>query len=181
MAFMAGVGLAVFNTYLLFYMDELGSSKTLMGITMVVATISEIPIFFFSNRLISRMKAHGLLVFGVAMTGIRLLLLAAVNQPIGVSVLQLMNGLTYSAVWVAGVTYANDNAPRGISSTAQGLFGSVLMGFGAATGNFLGGFLIDAYDTRVMFLFFGVLVLGSLAFFSFVERRLPAETLEPLI
>jgi MFS family permease len=181
MSFMAGIGLAVVNTYLLFYMDELGSSKTLMGLTLVVATIAEIPILFFSNRLISRLKAHGLLVFGVAMTGIRLLLLAAVTQPIGVTVVQLMNGLTFSVIWVAGVTYANDNAPRGISSTAQGLFGSVLMGFGAATGNFLGGFLIDAFDTRLMFLFFGVLVLGSLAVFSLVERRLPAETLEPSI
>jgi PPP family 3-phenylpropionic acid transporter len=181
MSFVAGIGLAVVNTYLLFYMDELGSSKTLMGITMVVATIAEIPILFFSNRLISRLKAHGLLVFGVAMTGIRLLLLAAVNQPIGVTVVQLMNGLTFSAIWVAGVTYANDNAPRGISSTAQGLFGSVLMGFGAATGNFLGGFLIDAFETRLMFLFFGVLVLGSLIIFSLVERRLPAEALEPSI
>ena len=180
-AFVAGVGLAVVNTYLLFYMDELGSSKTLMGVTMVVATISEIPILFFSNRLISRLKAHGLLVFGVAMTGIRLLLLAAINQPIGVTVVQLMNGLTFSAIWVAGVTYANDNAPRGVSATAQGLFGSVLMGFGAATGNFLGGFLIDTFDTRVMYLFFGVFVLGSLAIFSLVDRRLPAETIEPSI
>jgi MFS family permease len=92
-----------------------------------------------------------------------------------------MNGLTMSAIWVAGVTYANDHAPRGVSATAQGLFGSVLMGFGAATGNFLGGILIDAFDTRVMFLFFGVLVLGSLAIFSLVERRLPVETLEPSI
>jgi PPP family 3-phenylpropionic acid transporter len=181
MAFMAGIGLAVVNTYVLFYMDELGSSKTLMGITMVVATISEIPILFFSNRLIVRLKAHGLLVFGVAMTGIRLLFLAAVNQPIGVTVVQLMNGLTFSAIWVAGVTYVNDNSPRGVSATAQGLFGSVLMGFGAATGNFLGGILIDAFDTSFMYLFFGVLVLGSLVVFSFVERRLPAESLEPSI
>jgi PPP family 3-phenylpropionic acid transporter len=181
MAFMAGIGLAVVNTYLLFYMDELGSSKTLMGVTMVVAIIAEIPILFFSNRLISRLKAHGLLVFGVAMTGIRLLLLAAVDQPIGVTVVQLMNGLTFSVIWVAGVTYANDNAPRGVSATAQGLFGSVLMGFGAATGNFLGGILIDTFGTRVMYLFFGVIVLGSLAVFSLVERRLPAETLQPSI
>jgi len=181
MAFMAGTGLAVVNTYGLFYMNELGSSKTLMGITMVVATVSEIPILFFSNRLIARLKAHGLLVFGVAMTGIRLLLLAAVNQPIGVTFVQLMNGLTFSAVWVAGVTYVNDKAPRGVSATAQGLFGSVLMGFGAATGNFLGGILIDAYGTSFMYLFFGVLVLGSLVVFSLVERRLPAETLESSI
>jgi len=181
MAFMAGIGLAVVNTYLLFYMDELGSSKTLMGVTMVVATVAEIPILFFSNRLISRLKAHGLLVFGVAMTGIRLLLLAAVDQPIGVTVVQLMNGLTFAAIWVAGVTYANDNAPRGVSATAQGLFGSVLMGFGAATGNFLGGILIDTFGTRVMYLFFGVVVLGSLAVFSLVERRLQAETLQPSI
>ncbi len=181
MVFVAGVGLAVVNTYLLFYMGELGSTKTLMGITMVVATISEIPILFFSNRLISRLKVNGLLVFGVAMTGLQLLLLAAVNQPIGITIVQLMNGLTFATVWVAGVNYANDHAPSGISATAQGLFGSMLMGFGAAAGNFFGGMLIDAFDARVMYFVFGMIVIVSLVIFTFIERRLPAESLETAI
>jgi PPP family 3-phenylpropionic acid transporter len=174
MAFVGGIGLATVNTYLLYYMSELGSTKTLMGIGMVIATIAEIPVLFFSNRLIKRFRAYGLLVLGLAVTGLRLLLFSAVSMPVGIIVVQLLQGLTYPAIWVAGVTYANENAPAGMSATAQGLFGSVLMGFGAATGNFFGGLLIDAYSVRFMYLFFGIAVLSSLILLSLVERRLPA-------
>ena len=92
-----------------------------------------------------------------------------------------MNGLTFSAVWVAGVNYANDHAPSGISATAQGLFGSMLLGFGAAAGNFFGGMLIDAFDARVMYFVFGMIVIVSLVIFTFIERRLPTESLETAI
>jgi MFS transporter, PPP family, 3-phenylpropionic acid transporter len=181
MAFVGGIGLTVVNTYLLYYMGELGSSKTLMGITMVVASLSEIPVLFFSNRLISKLKSNGLLVLGLAVTGIRLLLLAAVKQPAGILVVQLLQGLTFPAIYVAGVTYANENAPSGMSATAQGLFGSVLMGFGAATGNFFAGLLIDSFSTQFMYFFFGILVIGALGVFTLVERRLPAVSIEQSI
>jgi PPP family 3-phenylpropionic acid transporter len=173
MAFVGGIGLAVVNTYLFYYMGELGSSKTLMGIGMVLATLSEIPVLFFSNHLIKRFKAHGLLILGLTVTGARLLLFSAVTMPIGIIFANMLQGLTFPAIWVAGVTYANENAPIGMNATAQGLFGSVLMGFGAATGNFFGGIMIDAYGTRFMYLFFGILVLSSIFILSQVERRLP--------
>ena len=181
MAFVGGVGLAVVNTYLVNYMVELGSSKILIGFTMLIASLSEIPVFFFSNRLIKRFKANGLLRMGLAVTGIRLLLFAIVSMPIGIIFVQLLQGFTFPVIWVAGVTYANENAPAGLSATAQGLFGSVLMGFGAATGNFFGGILFDAYSTRFMYLFFGILVLTSLIILSFVERRLPAISYEKAV
>jgi MFS family permease len=175
MAFVGGIGIAVVNTYLFFYMGELGSSKTFMWIGMVIATLSEMPVLFFSNRLIKRFNSYGLLVIGLAVTGIRLLLFAMVSMPIGVVLVQLISGLTFPLIWVAGVTYANEHAPIGMNATAQGVFGSVLMGFGAATGNFLGGFLIDSRGTQFMYMFFGVLVLGTLIIFSLIERRLPKE------
>jgi PPP family 3-phenylpropionic acid transporter len=181
MAFVGGVGLASVNTYLFYYMGELGSSKTLMGIGMVIATLSEIPALFFSNRLINLFKAYGLLVLGLAVTGVRLLLFAAVDLPIGIVFVQLLQGLTFPVIWVAGVTYANENAPAGMSATAQGLFGSVLMGFGAATGNFFGGILIDAYSARFMYMFFGVLLIVSLFVFNLIERRLPVAINEQTI
>jgi MFS family permease len=181
MAFVGGIGLAVVNTYLFYYMGELGSSKTLMGIGMVLATLSEIPILFFSNHLIKKLKSYGLLILGLTVTGVRLLLFSAVTMPIGVIFANLLQGMTFPAIWVAVVTYANENAPIGMNATAQGLFGSVLMGFGAATGNFFGGIMIDAYGTRFMYLFFGILVLSSIFILSQVERRLPVALNEQTI
>jgi PPP family 3-phenylpropionic acid transporter len=100
-----------------------------------------------------------------------------VNMPVGIILVQLMSGLTFPLIWVAGVTYANEHAPVGLNATAQGIFGSVLMGFGAATGNFLGGFLIDSQGTQFMYMFFGILVLGALLLFTLIERRLPEEAM----
>ena len=65
-------------------------------------------------------------------------------------------------MWVAGVSYANEIAPPGMGATAQGLFGGVMMGLGAATGAVIGGMLYDRIGPRNMFVCAAVaVVMGS--------------------
>jgi PPP family 3-phenylpropionic acid transporter len=175
LAFVGGMGFASVNTYLFAYMQELDASKTTMGLALTISTLSELPVLFFADRLLRRLRAHGLFVLAMGVTGIRLLLYAAVSFPAGVLVFQLLNGLTFPAAWVAGVSYADENAPPGMSATAQGLFGAMVFGFGAAAGGFLGGLLLESIGGRGMYLVFGLTVLASTAAITFVERRLPAE------
>ena len=84
-----------------------------MGVSITLSTISELPVLLFSNRLLKRLKPHGLLVLGMGMTALRLLLFAAASTATEVLVFQLINGLTFGAVWVAGVSYAEQSAPPG--------------------------------------------------------------------
>jgi PPP family 3-phenylpropionic acid transporter len=108
-------------------------------------------------------------------TGIRLLLFAASGTPSLVLFIQLLNGLTFPAMWVAGVSYADENAPAGMSTTAQGLFGAMVLGFGAAVGGFIGGPLLESMGGRGLYLVFGVVVLATVAIVTLIQRRLPAE------
>ena len=172
MAFACGVGFASVNTYLFAYMQELGASAGVMGLALTLATLSELPVLFFADRLLKRLGSFGLLTLGMAVTGIRLLLFAAVSAPAGVLAFQFLNGLTFPAVWVAGVSFAYENAPPGLRATAQGLFGAMVFGFGAAVGGLLGGLLLEAVGGRAMYLVFGLLVLGSLALLAPLERRI---------
>ena len=110
-----------------------------MGIALTIATLGELPILFFANRLLKRFGAYGLLVLGLIITGVRLLLYAGFNFPAGILIFQLLNGMTFPMVWVAGVSYADENAPEGMKATAQGLLGAMIFGIGAAAGGFLGG------------------------------------------
>jgi oligosaccharide:H+ symporter len=174
MAFMCGVGFASVNTYLFPYMQELNASESSMGLALTLATLSELPVLFYADRLLKRFGSFGLLTLGMAATGVRLLLFAAVSAPAGILAFQFLNGLTFPAVWVAGVSFAYDNAPPDLSATAQGLFGAMIFGFGAAAGGLLGGILLEAIGGRAMYLVFGVLVLLSLALLAPLERRLAA-------
>lgn len=173
MAFVSGIGLASINTYLLPYMQELHASQSLMGVALGLATLSELPVLFLAERLLKRLKPHGLMVFGMLVIALRLLLYAAVSTPAGVLIFQIVNGPTFATVWVASVSYADASAPPGLKATSQGLFAAVIFGFGAAIGGLLGGLLLQAIGGRGMYLVIGLLVLVCLGGFIWVERRLP--------
>jgi PPP family 3-phenylpropionic acid transporter len=170
MAFICGVGMASINTYQFVYLAEIGASKSLMGLALTISTLSELPVMFFGDRLLKRFRPRGLLVLGMLVIGVRVLLYAAFNSPIAILILQLIHGFTFPAIWIAGVSYAHENAPDGLRATAQGLFGAMMMGIGAGVGGFLGGLLIGSIGGRGMYLVFGVLVLLSVMVFTLIEH-----------
>jgi PPP family 3-phenylpropionic acid transporter len=172
MVFIAGIGMATINNYLFVYLQSLGASKTLMGFALTVSTLSEIPAMFFSDRLLRRFGARGMLVIAMTTIGLRLACYALTTQPWVVLVIQLCHGLTFAAIFTAGVHFASQIAPPGMQATTQGMFSGMLMGFGSAAGGLLGGFLLDRFSPGGMYAVVGALVLGGLMVFLLVERKL---------
>jgi len=175
LAVASGVALAAINTYFFPYMKELGAQESVMGLALTLGTLSEIPVLFFGNRLVKRFRPYGLLVLAMLVTVVRFLLYAVSGTPNLALVVQLLNGLTFPAMWVAGATYADENAPAGMGTSAQGIFGATVFGLGNAVGGFTGGLLLESVGGRGLFLVFGVVLLAIVALVTLIERRLPAE------
>ena len=171
-ALLGGIGASTAASYLFPYMAGLGASESTMGLALTVATVTELPIFFFGDRLIRRFTASGLLTLSLVLLGIRSLLYAAASTPSMVLLVQVFGGTIFPAMWLAGVAYADENAPPGLKSSAQGLFGATTFGVGAAVGGFVGGPLLESIGGRGMFLVFGVVILVGLALVEGI-RRLP--------
>lgn len=173
LAFLGGVGSFSVAAYLFPYMAELGASESTMGLASSIATLTEVFIFFFGNRLVKRFGSYGLLFLALVLSGIRSLLYGLVSTPGMVLVLQALGGTIFPAIWLAGVSYADENAPLGLKSSAQGLFGAMMFGVGSAVSGFAAGLLLESIGGRGMFFVLGIIILAGLAIAEGVRRLFP--------
>lgn len=169
--FINGLASGVLNNFLFLYLDQLGASRSLMGISLLVATLSEVPIFFFGERLLKRLGARGLILLSLAATVLRMTAYAIMPAPIYALPINLLHGFTFSAMWIAAVSYANRAAPPGMGATAQGLLSGISMGLAGAIGALVGGYLYETVGPATTFGVAGGAVCLGLIFFALVGRR----------
>jgi len=153
----------------------LGANETTMSLALTIGTIGEVPVMFFGNYLLKSLKAYPLFIFSLVITALRLLLFSIAGSPNQALVFQLLNGLSFPAMWMAGVAYTDKLAPAGMSASAQGIFGAVVFGIGTAIGGFLGGLLLGSLGAKTMCLIFGLITLATVAIVLVIGKLLPAE------
>ena len=172
-AFVCGMAFMSINAYLSAYMAEYGIGESVLGYALGIATLAELPMLFYGDRLLVKLKPHGMLILSMITTMVRLFLYAIFVTPAGILVFQLINGVTFASLWVAGVSYVNEIAPPGLSATAQGIFGATVFGFGSAVGGFLGAILLESVGGAAMYAFFGALMLAATIAYLLLVRQLP--------
>jgi PPP family 3-phenylpropionic acid transporter len=175
--FVSGIGSSILTNFLFLRLNDLGSSTTLMGTALIVATVSELPVFFFSGRLIKRGGARSLLVLSLFAYVLRGLAVSFLAVPWQVLPIQLLHGLTFSITWVAGVTYAREIAPPGMGATAQSLFSGAFFGLGGSVGALIGGILYQEAGSAALFRWMALLVFCIAVFFLWSGRESRAEKL----
>lgn len=163
--FISGLNLAIVTNYLFLYFDGMNMSRSMMGWGLTIATISEVPVLFFADRLIKRLGSQGVLFLSLIANILRSLGYAFSYTPWIALSLQGLHGLTFSAMWAAGVSYASEIAPPGMGATAQSVFFSVVFGLSGISGGLLGGILFESFGGNGMFLWSGSGVLLATIFF----------------
>ena len=161
--FVGGMGTATIHSFFFLYMEDLSASRWIMGLSLSVATISEIGVFFFADKLLARWGTVRVLAVAMGMLVVRLLAYSVITTVGWALAVQLLHGLTFSAMWVAGVAHAKKLAPPGLGATAQGLLTSVYFGMGSAAGSTVGGFLYQTVGPFAMYRWAAIWVVGGLA------------------
>lgn len=162
LAVIAGMGFSVINNYLFPYMKSFGATESIMGLSLTISVLAEIPVLFFAHVFIRRIGTQRVLHLAVFLTVLRMLLMVVFDSVLGILFAQLLNGLNFPLFWAAGVSFADENSPAGTKSMALGLFSAMVVGFGFALGGLLGGILLEAIGGRWMFLVMSLLTLVGL-------------------
>lgn len=165
-----GITLGVLLSYQFLYMEELGAGRTLMSLSLVFATLSEVPFWFISAGLMRRFGTSKMIALALAMATVRNLAMGLLTAPWPVLPINLLHGPSFAILWAAGVADADAAAPPGLGATAQGLFSGMMFGLGSALGGFLGGPAYEAIGFAQLFMLMGWLSLGMLI--VFVAARL---------
>jgi PPP family 3-phenylpropionic acid transporter len=174
-AFAGGLALTVSNNYFFPLLRELGAKESLMGIALSIGAVLEFPVLFFGSRLIRFFKPYGLFMVSMAITGIRLILFGLNASPDSALLIQLLAGLSFPPLMMAGIAYAHEHSPPGMGATFQGLFAAMVFGIGAAAGGFLGGPLLETLGGRGLFLVYGILTLSITGIGAAIGLLLPKE------
>jgi MFS transporter, PPP family, 3-phenylpropionic acid transporter len=171
--FLVGASINAVNSFYPLFLQSLGGGAGLFGFSIAISSLSELPIFFFSGRLLRRLGAGGMLAMALAIYVLRWLFFSVAQSPEMAVAGQALHGLTFSALWAASVSYAEQQAPPRLGATAQGLLSGTVYGISAA-GSFGGGLIYAAAGPVALFrasALVVVLALLALAAARLVDRR----------
>ncbi|MCD6289831.1 MAG: MFS transporter [Anaerolineae bacterium] len=160
-----GIANSGMHSFLNIYIKESGGSEGLIGIVWGVSALTEVPVMFLAAPLIARIGTRRTLAIAYALYGVRWLLYGIMPRPQWAVPISLLHGVTFGALWVAGVGYADALAPDELKATAQGMFSATFFSVSGVIGTLVGGILFDWIGPAAMFQVYAVLAIIALALF----------------
>lgn len=164
--FAVGLAVSMHLTFFSIYLDELGAHEGLIGLSWAIASLSNVPVFFYVGTLIGRFGPTRVLFFGAFLFGIRWLLYALVSNPFIILALQSMHGVCFALFYSSAVTFVSKVAPDELQTTGQGIFGALFyFGLSGIVGSLMGGIIFDRLGASVMYKIGGIIcILVALLF-----------------
>lgn len=150
-AFLSGVMIGVMANFQFLWLEELGASSTLLGVTQSLACASEVPFFFISEHVLRKFGVMPVLAATMTSYLIRVAWYSALTDPWWTLPAELLHGITFALGWSASTNYAFELLPRELAATAQALLAAAQWGLGCAVGAVVGGVIYSQWGARVLF------------------------------
>jgi PPP family 3-phenylpropionic acid transporter len=145
------------------YYRELGGNNILLGWSMVISSLSEIPFLLYANRIFERIRlTHILLVTSVA-TAARWFAFSFLENPYIILPVQMLHGLMFIVLTVTMAMFINREVPKELKASGQTLNGLLNLGVARIVGSFFGGFASEAFGIRSVFYYCGWIAVACAA------------------
>lgn len=119
-SFFLGFSNGLFFNFLNWYLEDLGASKSLMGLATIFRAAALIIAYTF-NAFLSELCGHVyLMLFSVAGYLILFGSFSIIHNPLWALPLEFLEGITYGTTWSTAVTHLADATPKGGAATMQG-------------------------------------------------------------
>jgi MFS transporter, PPP family, 3-phenylpropionic acid transporter len=163
---------AIWNFYST-YLKENGGTDSLVGYGLSFQGLCELPIFYFSARIILKLGLKTTLLITVMATVVRMVLYYFIKTPLPTLPVELLHGFSWSLFWVVCVEYVNKLVDEHWLATGQSLLYAAYFGVGAIAGNYWASYFIDKgmNVANVFLLNAGVVFIVVLLLLFFMKNK----------
>ncbi|MBS1610210.1 MAG: MFS transporter [Bacteroidetes bacterium] len=141
--FLVSVGATAIWNFYSAYLKENGASDSLVGYGLSFQGLCELPIFYFSARIILKLGLKLTLLITVSATVLRLVLYYFIKTPVATLPVELLHGFSWSLFWVVCVESINKLVDEKWQATGQSLLYAAYFGAGAIAGNYWVQYFLD--------------------------------------
>lgn len=159
------------------YFKEMGGDSVMLGWSMAISSLSELPFLLFSAKIYKRIPISIILLVAALASSLRWFLFSQIKVAYWLLPVQVLHGLIFIVLSVTLATIINREVPPEWKASGQTLNGLLSLGAARIIGSFLGGIMSSAYGMRQVFLYSSwvsmscVVVFGAVIFL----RRKQAE------
>jgi len=169
--FMSGVFWGYIESYLFWFLEDMGGTKSLMGLTLTLSAVSGVPVLIMSDKIFRTIGHPNVQIIGFLFYLIRLIGYSYIVDPYMCLLFEVMEAITTALMTTSAVAYAAELGTTKTLATIQGVVAGTYYGMGRGAGSFVGGFLMKGYGTRATFRILGVAAFAT-AIFYFLFNRL---------
>ncbi|MEB4794419.1 MFS transporter [Paenibacillus chondroitinus] len=166
--FIVQVTLGYYYAFFPIYFKEMGADSLLLGWSMVISSMSELPFLLFSGWIFKRVSISMILIIAALASGIRWFLFSIIDQPYWILPVQALHGVIFIVLSVTLATFINREVPSEWKASGQTLNGLLSLGAARIIGSFLGGIMSAAYGMRQVFLYSSWVSMATVVVFGLV-------------
>lgn len=165
-----GVTLGIANQYLAVYLKDIHAPGWLIGLSMTISALPEVPLMAIVPKMIGRWGVRLAFLVGIGVLPLRWLLYAVITEPLLTLPTHVLHGIGITALLVVGVIYIDRLLARHWRATGQALYSATLFGIGPSIGLFVAGPLYERGGISPVWIFSMLAGLVGLAIITWATR-----------
>lgn len=132
-------------TYMPLFIQALGGTTTIVGTTLFLSVLSEIPMILFSDRVFSRFSYRSLMIFAIVVTIVRYVWYSTMPSPFMIMVVFFFQGLTMIVMILLSVRIVVEIVDERYVSSAYGISAMLARGLSPLMFMVISGKLLDSF------------------------------------
>lgn len=157
MVFISSIPARMNDTFLGLHLRALGGDTSLIGIAFFIAATSEIVIFALSFWWLRKGKELEIITIATFFYFLRFILSAFILSPLALTLLQVLQMLTFPIFYTAAIQYLYQIMPKEWRATGQTVLALLFFGLSSIIASYAGGYIYKEFGGHTFYFIISIM------------------------